>query len=42
MELCEQNLDMYSINNPHINEEKLWNILLDILLVIIHTSHNNR
>lgn len=34
MELCEQNLDVYSLNNPHINEERLWNILLDILLVI--------
>lgn len=35
MELGCQSLDVYADDNPHISESRLWNILLDVLLVSV-------
>ncbi|XP_053952450.1 membrane-associated tyrosine- and threonine-specific cdc2-inhibitory kinase [Anastrepha ludens] len=34
MELCRESLDRYLVRHRHIPEEKIWNMLLDLLLAL--------
>lgn len=40
MELGNTSLDVYADNNPNISEGRLWNILLDMLLVCSFVYYN--